>query len=157
MLARELLNFGRKILKMMQPKSQWHVLCIKNKIKKPVMKNQFYLTIKLTAIVIAILFIHSSGFGQEEQKFKTIFDNNKELRISGFGGPIVEFSSVINEFAVSNGGGGGIIINNFFIGGYGIGLSTNHLKDISYVHPTSSSGLPFIYSNERINFGHDGL
>jgi hypothetical protein len=121
------------------------------------MKNQLFSTIKLTGIVIVVLFIQISGFGQDEQKFKTIFDNNKALRISGFGGPIVEFSSVINEFAVSNGGGGGVIINNFFIGGYGIGLSTNHFKDISYVHPASSSGLPFIYSNERINFGHGGL
>lgn len=120
------------------------------------MKNQLLSSIKLIGFV-AILFVNSTVFGQEEQKFKTIFDNNKELRISGFGGPIVEFSSVINEFAVLNGGGGGVIINNFFVGGYGIGLSTNHFKDISYVHPASSSGLSFIYSNERINFGHGGL
>ncbi|MDP2235879.1 MAG: hypothetical protein Q8J88_05560 [Bacteroidales bacterium] len=121
------------------------------------MKNQLFSSIKLKCLVVVILFIHTASFGQEESTYKTIFDSNNSVRISGFGGPIVEFSSVINEFAVSNGGGGGVIINNFFIGGYGMGLSTNHYKDISYVHPTSSSGLPIVYSNERINFGHGGF
>jgi hypothetical protein len=130
---------------------------VKQTSKNQIMRTTSKKTMKLTCFFIAFLAIQVSTFGQEEQTFRTIFDNNETLRISGFGGPIIEFSSVVNEFAVSSGGGGGVIINNFFIGGYGIGLSSNHFKDISYVHPTSSSGLPFIYSNERINFGHGGF
>jgi hypothetical protein len=33
------------------------------------------------------------------------------------------FSSIDNEFALFVGGGGGLIINNFFVGGYGEGIS----------------------------------
>ncbi len=43
--------------------------------------------------------------------------------ISGFGGPIFEFSSVDGDVAVATGGGGAAIFDNFFLGGYGLGIS----------------------------------
>jgi hypothetical protein len=89
------------------------------------------------------------------QEFKTIFDTQKPVRISGFGGPIVEFSGVDGSFATSVGGGGAMILNNFFIGGYGMGLATAHYKNIATFDPYNSIFTD--YSNQPINFGHGGF
>lgn len=94
---------------------------------------------------------------QENQEFRTLLGNTKGIRVSGFGGSLIEFSSVTDEFAVSNGGGGALLLNNIFIGGYGLGLSTLHYKDLCYLHPASSSTTPYNYSNDRISFGHGGF
>jgi hypothetical protein len=70
--------------------------------------------------------------------------------ISGFGGPIFEFSNVLNESAVMIGGGGGIIFNRrFFIGGYGQGLTNNIFKTIRVDNR--------LRENAKVSFGHAGL
>ena len=89
------------------------------------------------------------------QEFKTIFDSNKPIHVSGFGGPIVEFSGVDGKFATSVGGGGAMIVNNLFFGGYGMGLATIHYKDIISYDPITSKFEN--YSNTQINFGHGGF
>lgn len=80
---------------------------------------------------------------QDEGEFHTISRN--KVRVSGFGGPMMSFTMIGDDFAHMMGGGGGIIINNFFFGGYGMG-KTNEL----------------IYKNEDQNqhvmeFGHGGF
>ena len=55
------------------------------------------------------------GFGQSQ----TLFSDVEE--ITGFGGPIVEFSGFKGEVIPAVGGGGGVFLDDFFIGGYGIG------------------------------------
>ncbi len=97
----------------------------------------------------------TSVLSANAQEFKTIFDTQKPLHISGFGGPLVEFSGVNKEFAVSAGGGGALIINNLFIGGYGLGLSTYHYKDIMVYEANNSVFRD--YSHVPINFGHGGF
>ncbi len=63
--------------------------------------------------------------------------------ISGFGGPIMIFSSVGDNFAHMMGGGGGIMLNNFFFGGYGLGLTTS---------------IPYKTQSEHdLEFGHGGF
>ncbi|MEN8225288.1 MAG: hypothetical protein ABFS05_08000 [Bacteroidota bacterium] len=76
-------------------------------------------------------------------------DNN--VSISGFAGVFHEFSSINNEFAFSMGGGGALLINKkFFLGGYGLGLTTQHYwmfpKDVK----------PTIHDNYT-RFGHGGF
>ncbi len=64
----------------------------------------------------------------------------------GFGGPVVKFSEVANEFAVFAGGRGGWIINHTLVigaGGYGLA------NDISL------DGLPF--TGRDVEFGYGGL
>jgi len=66
-----------------------------------------------------------------------------DVKVSGFGGPIVEFSSIQGELAVSNGGGGAVLLNNrFFAGGYGLGVSNRIQTDAD---------------ETRLRFGHGGL
>ncbi len=64
----------------------------------------------------------------------------------GFGGPVVKFSEVANEFAVFAGGRGGWIINHtLVIGGGGYGLANDINLD----------GIPF--SGRDVDFGYGGL
>jgi hypothetical protein len=66
---------------------------------------------------------------------QTIMNSFELKRIRGFGGPTLSFSSIGDEFALFTGGGGGLIINNFFIGGYGEGLSsTSHQNNLTQLH-----------------------
>lgn len=72
--------------------------------------NRFY-------TLLLCLFIGGSILAQE--KTQTIFSD--ENSYGGFGGPIVEFSSINGMTVGDVGGGGGFIVNNFFVGGYGLG------------------------------------
>jgi hypothetical protein len=65
------------------------------------------------------LFVLLGTYAQDDD-FQTIFDR-QELKISGFGGPMMDFSAVDGQFAHFMGGGGGVLLNDFFIGGYGMG------------------------------------
>ncbi len=89
------------------------------------------------------LLIVSLAYTQDEE-FKTIFQRgNRPLMVSGFGGPMMQFTSVGNNFAHMMGGGGGVMINSFFFGGYGLGLTT-----------------PVPYKSEPahdLEFGHGGF
>ena len=63
------------------------------------------------------------------------------ISVSAFGGPIVEFSSLGDDMAVSSGGGGALLLNQqLFVGGYG--LSSGEIGD---------SG------NERFTLDHGGF
>ena len=105
---------------------------------------------KILIISFISLFISSSAFSQEDKQIQYLFQGNEKITVSGFGGPIVEFSSINNEFALFVGGGGAVLFNHaFFVGGYGEGLTTGHyrydLKD--------ELGIPA----PKIAFGHGGF
>ncbi|HRY33487.1 MAG TPA: hypothetical protein P5531_11015 [Bacteroidales bacterium] len=87
---------------------------------------------------------------QESNEMQYLFGSGQSLSISGFGGPMAEFSSIRGEFAVSAGGGGGILINQrFILGGYGLGLTTRHYYD----EPLPQSCL----KDPLVGFGHGGF
>ena len=65
---------------------------------------------KVTFLAI-ILSVSITAFSQEKE-YQTIFDN-KDLRISGLGGPFMQFTSVAGEFAHMMGGGGAVLLNDF--------------------------------------------
>lgn len=74
---------------------------------------------KILFLIFALL-LTTSVFAQEE----TLFGNG-EIENGGFGGPVVKFSSVKDEFALFVGGRGGWIINHTItLGGGGYGLVT---------------------------------
>ena len=97
-------------------------------------------------IILFCLLVPVFLYAQDEDNggddFQTIF-SGKDLKVSGFGGPLMSFTSIDNNFAHMMGGGGGVIINNFFFGGYGMGLTT----EIQF-----ESG-----EEELLEFGHGGL
>lgn len=108
----------------------------------------------LTLIAVTITLIMSSATltAQEEEEMKYIFSGNKNMKVSGFIGPIMEFSAMGDRFAFFMGGGGGLIFNQtFFIGGYGEGLTTSYRENLYYGDNNSS------YYNEEIGFGHGGF
>lgn len=95
---------------------------------------------KLTFLFICLIFAISS-FAQEseDQEIQTLF--GKGIRISGFGGPFMSFTTINGEFAHMMGGGGGILLDDFFFGGYGEGL-TNYIT---------------VPGGDKIEFGHGGF
>jgi hypothetical protein len=82
---------------------------------------------KKAALLIAMILIPLTIFSQEDREYRTLFDKS-ETRISGMGGPFMQFTTVAGEFGHMMGGGGAVIINDFFFGGYGLGL-TNAIPD----------------------------
>jgi hypothetical protein len=98
---------------------------------------------KKSIFILFILATANSTFAQEKE-YQTIFDN-QDLRISGLGGPFMQFTSVAGEFAFMIGGGGAVLLDNFFIGGYGLGLA-NTIPD--YVNDNTS---------DRLTLGHGGF
>ena len=89
----------------------------------------------LFALALVLLVAGSSA---QENGIQTLFGSG--TRISGFGGPIMSFTSINGEFAHMMGGGGGVLLGDFFFGGYGEGLTNS-----------------IIAGGNRINFGHGGF
>ena len=96
---------------------------------------------KIFLIFLGIYFLLGLK-AQEEAEIKTLFGEG-QIKISGFGGPFMNFSIIDGKFAHLMGGGGGILINDFFFGGYGIGLTNS----IEFKGP----------SNNEVGFGHGGF
>lgn len=96
--------------------------------------------VTFTAVILTICL---ASFAQEKE-YQTIFDN-QDLRISGLGGPFMQFTGVAGEFAHMMGGGGAVMLNDFIFGGYGLGL-TNAIPD--YVNQNT---------NDRLSIGHGGF
>ena len=94
----------------------------------------------LSGIILAVT---CTAFAQERD-YQTIFDK-KDLRISGLGGPFMQFTGVAGEFGHMMGGGGAVLLNDFYFGGYGLGL-TNAIPD--YVNDNT---------NDRLSLGHGGF
>lgn len=80
----------------------------------------------------------------QEREYRTIFDQ-KDIKISGQGGPFMQFTALAGEFAHMMGGGGAVLLNDFFIGGYGLGL-TNAIPDYVNDHP-----------DDKLSLGHGGF
>lgn len=108
---------------------------------------------KKLCLIVTMLMVSSFTFSQQtvsidefyeneqDEQVATVFSTIKIKRISGFGGPTMSYSSLGGEFAMMMGGGGGILINNFFVGGYGEGLST-HINTATV---------------RNLQFGHGGI
>ena len=98
---------------------------------------------KKIPFVAMTLAICLSAFSQQKE-YQTVFDN-QDVRISGMGGPFMQFTSVAGEFGHMMGGGGAVLLNDFFFGGYGLGL-TNAIPDYVNLNPT-----------DRLTLGHGGF
>lgn len=98
---------------------------------------------KKVLIAMVMLTATITVFSQERE-YQTLFDN-QDLRISGMGGPIMQFTSVAGDFGHMMGGGGAVMLNDFFFGGYGMGL-TNAIPD--YVNGNTDN---------HLTLGHGGF
>ena len=74
-----------------------------------------------------------------------------DIHITGFGGMIVDFTSIEGDLAVAAGGGGAALVNQkFFIGGYGQGIATKHERQNLEINDER-------IENAVFQFGHGGL
>lgn len=107
--------------------------------------------------VLLMAGIASASSAQEDKEPKYLLTGNDgQVHISGFGAPIVGFSSVDGNFAVYTGGGGAVLFNQtFYAGGYGMGLSTQHTRDELFL--MNSSDEPVEYYDLYTHFGHGGF
>ncbi len=106
--------------------------------------------IVFSLLLMFIVFISSAQFDSEtvaidefpdDNNVQTVMNSIRIKRISGFGGPMMSFTTVNGEFAHIMGGGGGIILNNLFLGGYGEGITNTlniggsaYLTDFDFGH-----------------------
>lgn len=118
---------------MMQPVGRGVVF--RDKINTNIMKKSI--------LVLFILAVGTTVFSQEKE-YRTILDN-QDLRISGLGGPFMQFTTVAGEFGFMMGGGGAVLLDNFFVGGYGLGLS-NAIPDYINDNP-----------GDQLTLGHGGF
>ncbi|MBN2348230.1 MAG: hypothetical protein JXJ22_05305 [Bacteroidales bacterium] len=93
--------------------------------------------------LISLLIILFSHLYAQDDEYRTIFKGGP-VKLSGMGGPFMNFSSIDNQFTHHMGGGGAVLIGDFFFGGYGLG-KTNKIN--------------FKNSNEDddLDFGHGGF
>lgn len=111
---------------------------------------------KKIVLVIAAVILSNLAMSQDDKPTQYLFGNNGKTSVTGFGAPIVQFWSKGGDLAVSSGGGGAVLINQtFFIGGYGMGMATEH--NVENMKVLQSSGSSITYSKLRTNFGHGGL
>jgi len=95
------------------------------------------------AILLGFILTVACTLFAQDREYRTLLDNH-ELRISGLGGPFMQFTSVAGEFGHMMGGGGAIMLNDFYFGGYGLGL-TNAVPDYVGGH------------GDRLTLGHGGF
>jgi hypothetical protein len=85
-----------------------------------------------------------TGLKAQSDDFETV-RSKTGIKVSGFGGPVMSFTQIGNDFVHLMGGGGGVIINDFFIGGYGVGKT----NEIYYKNDITKSNV--------VLFGHGGF
>jgi hypothetical protein len=99
---------------------------------------------------IFIVFIFTSlSVGTLFAQHESLFDDWENL--GGFGGPILEFSSINGQLTADVGGGGALIFDEFFLGGYGMGTD---YPEIVITREIDGEILDIDYN---IDFGHGGL
>ncbi len=70
---------------------------------------------------------------------KVLF-GSENIAISGFGGIIVEFSSIEGNAAITNGGEGAVLFNrSIYLGGYGVSLSNSLHKEVGGIRRNVSA------------------
>ncbi|MBM3405356.1 MAG: hypothetical protein FJY10_10770 [Bacteroidetes bacterium] len=77
------------------------------------------------SLLVSFVFINALSAQDEE---------STKIQLSLLGAPMIEFSGIEKEFAVSSGGGGALVFNQtFLLGGYGLGLLTDHRTSLTLV------------------------
>ncbi len=113
------------------------------------MKKLFIITLGL---FLSMTTIHTMA-----QEMQYLFQGeDKDISLSGFAGVMNEFSEFDGDFAFSMGGGAALLIDQrFYIGGYGMGLTTRHLRSFETYEPelAETEHLKDVYTR----FGHGGI
>lgn len=109
-------------------------------------------------IAMSLFLILSAGNTMaQDQEMKYLFQGKDgNVSISGFGGVFNEFSGFDNDFAFSMGGGAAMLISQrIYFGGYGMGVTTRHMR--SFSGATSNGTLLYPSDELYARFGHGGF
>ncbi|RLD81946.1 MAG: hypothetical protein DRJ15_02995 [Bacteroidetes bacterium] len=114
------------------------------------MKKYFLIALTLIMAIPAL--------NMQAQEMKYLFQGkDKDVSISGFAAIFNEFSGFDGDFAFSMGGGAAMLIDQrFFIGGYGQGITTRHLRTITR-YEEGVSDYNIVYPDLYTRFGHGGF
>lgn len=112
---------------------------------------------KYTFILIILSVITLTAYAQDDET-QYLFEL-KDISVSGFGGVILEYTTIDGSFGLLTGGGGAVILNQtFYIGGFGCGLTTDHEWPAIYPDDhTPVNPQPPKYTNMSLNLGYGGL
>jgi hypothetical protein len=110
------------------------------------LKSNFNIMKKAT--VFGFILVLAIAAYSQDREYKTLVDFDN-IRISGFGGPFMQFTAVDGEFAHMMGGGAAILVGDFFFGGYGLGL-TNQIQADPMKNPDFRVG-------DYLSVGHGGF
>jgi len=124
----------------MQPTLRWIVFISKSIAK--VMRK---------ATLFGIILLITVTAWSQDKEYKTLVDFD-QARISGQGGPFMQFTAVDGEFAHMMGGGGAILVGDFWFGGYGLGLTNN--IPVNRLEPEYSD---LYQAGDRLTVSHGGL
>ncbi len=114
------------------------------------MKNLIFI---MAAFVLSLSFAYSQE--SEKREINSLFGSG-EVKLSGYCGPVVKFSSIQSETALLVGGRGGLTINKTFtvgLAGYGNVLWPTIEYDASLMDNPTDSGMV----NEDLMFGYGGM
>lgn len=97
------------------------------------------------------------GLSSQAQEMQYLFQGKDgKSSVSGFAGIFNEFSGFDGEFAFSMGGGAALLIDQkFFLGGYGMGVTTRHLRDFTWYDKYLEKNVS--YYDLYTRFGHGGF
>jgi hypothetical protein len=106
---------------------------------------------------LSILLLICRGLNAQDTLSVNDTLKNPKIFISGFGGILSETSVLRNVMAECVGAGGALSINNcFFIGGYGLSLTSKHtINDLVLTQEVDS--LYYMGTALRTNFSHAGI
>lgn len=102
------------------------------------------------AMLAGLILLISFTARTQDREYKTIVDF-EDVRISGQGGPFMQFTVVDGKFAHMMGGGGAILVGDFFFGGYGLGLTNQILVDRELDPPDDYN------EGDRLTISHGGF
>jgi len=111
---------------------------------------------KILTISLALILSCSITSIQAQDEMQYLFGGkDNDVSISGFGGMMMEFSSFDKDFGFSMGGGAAMLINQkFYVGAYGMGLTTQHPRSFTIYDDDLERNF-----NEDLyaRFGHGGF
>jgi hypothetical protein len=111
-----------------------------------------YLILALCLFVTSTSLFSQEQNDKQDEKVKTLFGST-EFKSSGYGGPMVKFTSINGEFGLLCGARGAWTINRTFsIGLAGYGLTTR--QDVDYTLPGANGATK---NKGSINLGYGGI
>ncbi|MCP4312995.1 MAG: hypothetical protein GY790_17180 [Bacteroidetes bacterium] len=100
------------------------------------------------ASLVGLILLVTITASSQEREYKTMIDFD-QVKISGQGGPFMQFTAADGDFAHMMGGGVAVLVGDFFLGGYGLGLT----NQVSVDRPAFSEYQP----GDRLTISHGGF